>query len=56
MLTVNMLRDMRTSGHWSTSGDSGGETLGADTFDSTFDVGAVTLSRQGARPGLVRSS
>ena len=38
MLTVNMLRDMRTSGHWSTSGDSGGETLGADTFDSTFDV------------------
>jgi murein DD-endopeptidase MepM/ murein hydrolase activator NlpD/Rod binding domain-containing protein len=37
MLLVNMLRDMRTSGRWSSGGESG-ETLGADTFDSTFDL------------------
>jgi hypothetical protein len=27
MLLMNMLRDMRTSGRWSTGGESGGESL-----------------------------
>src|SRR5262245_61871030 len=37
MLLMNMLRDMRTSGRWST-GEPGGDNLGAETFDSTFDL------------------
>lgn len=54
MLTVNMMRDMRTSGHWSTSGDSGGDTLGADTFDSTFDVELSRYLSQSRGLGLSR--
>lgn len=36
MLTMSMLRDMRTSGRWTSDGESA-DTLGAETFDSTFD-------------------
>lgn len=37
MLLMTMLRDMRTSGQWAAD-ESGVDSLGADTFNQTFDV------------------
>lgn len=47
LLLSNVLKDMRSSGRWSTS-ENGADTLGAETFDQTIDV---ELSRYLARAG-----
>lgn len=38
LLTVNMLRDMRTSGRWMSDDESESGGLGAETFLQTFDL------------------
>jgi Rod binding domain-containing protein len=48
MLLNHMLREMTESGKWSSLGDSGLDTLGAQTFDQTFQV---ELSRYLAKSG-----
>lgn len=48
MLLNHMLREMTESGKWSSLGDSGLDTLGAQTFDQTFQV---ELSRYLAKAG-----
>lgn len=48
LLLNNMLRDMRVSGKWSGMGETSLDTLGADTFDHTFDL---ELSRYLAKAG-----
>jgi murein DD-endopeptidase MepM/ murein hydrolase activator NlpD len=48
MLLNHMLREMTESGKWSSLGESGLDTLGAQTFDQTFQV---ELSRYLAKAG-----
>ncbi len=48
MLLNHMLKEMTESGQWSSLGDSGLDTLGAQTFDQTFQV---ELSRYLAKAG-----
>lgn len=48
MLLNQMLRDMSEAGKWSSIGSSGGETLGAETFEHTFQM---ELSRYLAMSG-----
>ena len=50
MLLNHMLKEMTESGKWSSLGDSGLDTLGAQTFDQTFQV---ELSRYLAKAGGV---
>ena len=40
MLLMQMVREMSESGKWSSLGEGGTETLGADTFDKTFQLSA----------------
>ena len=47
LLLVNVLRDMRSSGRWSTE-DTSADTFGAETFDQTIDV---ELSRYLSKAG-----
>jgi len=50
MLLMQMVREMSESGKWSSPGENGLETLGAETFDKTFQL---ELSRYLAKSGGV---